>query len=285
MAVILSIQSHVAYGYVGNRVATFALQRLGHNVITINTVQFSNHTGYGTWQGDIFSAEHIASIWAGIKARISLSQIDAVLTGYLGDEKLGALTQSIVKEIKQENPNLLYCLDPVFGDVGRGIFVPPSLADFFKTRLIQNANILTPNHFEFNYLTQQDNQTITQVKASASPLMATGIQAILVTSYQGEEIEADNIGMLLLTKEETWLIKTPKLDFPIAPNGSGDLVSCLMLDKALQNLPPAQALELTAQQIYGVFTKTKTLKQRELALIPAQNCLTNTHSEFIAKQI
>lgn len=59
---ILSIQSHVAYGYVGNRAATFPLQRLGFDVWAVNTVQFSNHTGYGAWKGEAFSPAHVRAV-------------------------------------------------------------------------------------------------------------------------------------------------------------------------------------------------------------------------------
>jgi len=90
MKKILSIQSHVAYGYVGNRAAVFPLQRLGHEVIAINTVQFSNHTGYGTWSGDVFSYQHIKEVLQGVDDRGGLENLDAVLSGYLGEAVLGA---------------------------------------------------------------------------------------------------------------------------------------------------------------------------------------------------
>ena len=282
MATILSIQSHVSYGYVGNRVATFALQRLGHDVITVNTVQFSNHTGYGSWQGDIFSKEHIKSVWQGIKQRLAISNIDALLTGYLGDVELGELVKSIAKEIKQANPAALYCLDPVFGDVGRGIFAKLDLADYFRDTLINSASLMTPNHFEFDYITQQQNKTIEELNLAAQKLFESGTTAILVTSYQGNEVGADEIGMVLLMPTERWLIKTPKITFTTPPNGSGDLVSSLLLEKWLKQMPPKDALAQVAEQIYTVFSNTKFLQHRELAIIQSQGIFDVQHSQFIA---
>lgn len=280
MALILSIQSHVAYGYVGNRVATFALQRLGHEVITINTVQFSNHTGYGDWQGDIFSAEHIAAVWDGIKKQVRIDKIDALITGYLGDEKLALLVKSIAGELIEANPNLLYCIDPVFGDVGRDLFVKPELAAYFRDDLVAHAHLLTPNHFEFNYLTKQENTSIDMVKKSAASFFDNGTQGVLVTSYQGAEINSNEIGMLLLTPETNWLVKTPKLVFDIPPNGSGDLVSSFLLDKYLKKIVSPLALAQISQQIYDVFAMTKMMNRRELALIDCQDVFSHETSTF-----
>lgn len=280
MSFILSIQSHVSYGYVGNCVANFALQRLGHEVISINTVQFSNHTGYGDWQGEVFSAKHIADIWSGIKERIALSDIDALVTGYLGDERLAVLVQKIASELLEANPNLIYCLDPVFGDVGRGLFVPTDLADFFRKHLVQHATLLTPNHFEFDYLSQQENQTIEEVKEAAQPFFQDGIQAVLITSYQGNEIQNDKIGMVLLTPEESWCVTTPKLQFVIPPNGSGDLVSSFLLDKNLKKVGAPEALAQIGQQIYDVFSQTNAMGRRELALVQSQDRFSQEKSDF-----
>ena len=281
MANILSIQSHVSYGYVGNRVATFALQRLGHEVITINTVQFSNHTGYGQWQGDIFSKEHIESVWQSIKQRVKIENIDALLTGYLGDVQLGKLAKSIAHEIKESNPDALYCLDPVFGDVGRGIFAKQDLADFFRDTLIHYASLLTPNHFEFDYITRRQNRTIKELSLAAQMMFQSGTKAILITSYQGDEIRPDEIGMVVLMPTEKWLVKTPRITFTTPPNGSGDLVSSLLLDKWLKKLSAKDALAQVTEQIYAVFSKTKSLNQRELAIIQSQTVFDQQNSQFI----
>ena len=61
MQTILSIQSAVAYGHVGNSAATFPLQRLGHEVWPVPTVVFSNHTGYGAWRGPLLAPADVAA--------------------------------------------------------------------------------------------------------------------------------------------------------------------------------------------------------------------------------
>jgi len=120
---VLSIQSWVAYGHVGNASAVFPMQRLGCEVWAIHTVQFSNHTGYGAWKGRVFDGPMVEEIVDGMADRGVLSACDAVLSGYMGSADIGAAILSTVARVKAGNPAALYCCDPVIGDVGRGVFV------------------------------------------------------------------------------------------------------------------------------------------------------------------
>ena len=135
MSTILSIQSHVAYGYVGNKAACFPLQLLGHEVVNINTVQFSNHTGYGKWQGQVFTAEHIDKIISGLEDLEVLGQCNALLSGYLGDASLGSSILTAYHKIKAVNPGIIYCLDPVMGDIDRGFYVRDGIFGFFNEEI------------------------------------------------------------------------------------------------------------------------------------------------------
>src|SRR5947209_5500727 len=87
---ILSIQSHVVYGHVGNSAAVFPLQRIGCEVWPIHTVHFSNHTGYRDWRGQVFDAGLIDGSVAGLGARDALRRCDGVLSGYTGSPAIGA---------------------------------------------------------------------------------------------------------------------------------------------------------------------------------------------------
>jgi len=120
MATVLSIQSWVACGNVGNTAALFPLQRLGCETWSLNTVAFSNHTGYGKWRGSAVPAPEIASLFEGIAELGILGRCDAVLSGYLGDADAGPVLLDIVGRIKQANPRALFACDPVMGDVGPG---------------------------------------------------------------------------------------------------------------------------------------------------------------------
>src|SRR5689334_15902291 len=144
---ILSIQSHVAYGHVGNDAAVFPMQRLGVEVWPIHTVQFSNHTGYGAWTGQVFDPAVIHELLDGIEARGVLGSCDGVLSGYLGAPNTAAAVLGAVERVKGVNPGARYCCDPVMGDVGRGVFVDPAIPDLMRAQALPAADVVTPNHF------------------------------------------------------------------------------------------------------------------------------------------
>ncbi len=130
----LSLQSHVAYGYVGNRAATFPLQRLGHEVWAVNTVEFSNHTGYGAWRGRTAPAEQVADIVQGIEALGLLPRCDALLTGYVGEAALADVVLDTARRVRAANPRAIWCCDPVLGDTDTGIYVKPGIDTFSASR-------------------------------------------------------------------------------------------------------------------------------------------------------
>ncbi len=131
---ILSIQSHVAYGHVGNAAAVFPLQRIGVEVWPVNTVQFSNHTGYGAWTGTVFGADHIRDVVKGIEDRGVFSSCDGVLSGYMGSAEIGEAILDAVARVKRANPTARYCCDPVIGDIDTGVYVREGIPDFIRTQ-------------------------------------------------------------------------------------------------------------------------------------------------------
>lgn len=280
MTHILSIQSHVVYGYVGNRAAVFPLQRLGFDVTAINTVQFSNHTGYGAWRGDVMSAEHITAVIQGLRERELLGQFSAVLTGYMGDSKLAEIILKTVTEIREFNPDLIYCCDPVMGDVGRGFFVRPGLPEFFQQQLTPQADIITPNKFEAEYLSDMAIDTLEAALASCAKLVAAGSKIILITSLETAETPENTIQMLAYSAHEKYLITTPKFSMPIAPNGSGDATAAIFLGDYLTHKNVARALQHAANSIYGIFKHTYEKNTRELQLISAQEEIANPTENF-----
>lgn len=271
MKTVISIQSHVAYGYVGNRAAVFPLQRLGYDAVAVNTVQFSNHTGYGAWTGQVFSPEHIADILDGIAARDVLPGCDAVLSGYMGDAALGQVVVGAAARVKAANPHAVYCCDPVMGDVGRGFFVRPGIPEFMKAHAVPAADIVTPNQFELEYLTDRTIRTMADALDATAALRATGPKLVLLTSLTRTDAPADQIQMLADSAEGAWVVTTPRLPLDPPPSGAGDAVAALFLAHYLKAFDPAHALEQAASAIYAVFLETRRLGTRELALVPAQD--------------
>ncbi|MBX3499169.1 MAG: pyridoxal kinase PdxY [Alphaproteobacteria bacterium] len=284
---VLSIQSHVAYGYVGNRAATFPLQRLGHEVWAVNTVEFSNHTGYGAWKGRVAAPEQVRDVIAGIAERGALSSCDAILTGYMGDAALGEVVLEAVAMVRAANPRAVWCCDPVIGDIDRQVYVRPGIPEFFRDRIVALSDILTPNHFELEWLSGRKVSTLKDTMSAARSLMRAGPHPsiLLVTSLRRSDAPAGTVEMLALTHEAAWLVSTPELAFPIAPNGTGDAVAALFLAHWHAHRDVGRALEEVAASIYAVLEATLASGDRELRLVTAQDMLVSSPRRFSAVQL
>jgi pyridoxine kinase len=181
---VLSIQSHVVYGYAGNTAAVFPLQRLGREVWAINTVEFSNHTGYGAWRGKILDPSLVLELVEGLEDRGALPRCEAVLSGYLGDAASARSILEAVKKVKAASPAAVYCCDPVMGDVGRGFYVHPDIPDMFRNEVVPLADIVTPNQFELEALTGMDSSTVDGARRAVEKVHRMGPRVVLVTSFR-----------------------------------------------------------------------------------------------------
>ncbi len=279
---VISIQSHVAYGHVGNSAAVFALQRLGVEVWPIHTVQFSNHTGYGDWQGEVFTAEHIARIIDGLEARGALARCDALLSGYIGDAALGEVILDTAARLRAANPGALYLCDPVMGDHGKGLFVRAGVPAFMAERALPAADILTPNLFELEILSGRQPQTLEDVRDAAASLLARGPKTVLVTSLTSGGNEAGEMEMLAVTAEGAWRVAFPRLPIVPPPNGAGDTVAALFLGYRLQTGSVPEALGCAASSIFEILQTTLESGEEELQLVAAQEHLAAPRRQFIA---
>ncbi len=266
---ILSIQSWVAYGHVGNASAVFPLQRLGAEVWAVNTVQFSNHTGYGDWTGQVFTGPQISALIDGIAARGALSRCDAVLSGYMGDAGIGAAIVDAVARAKAANPAALYCCDPVLGDDDTGLYVRPGIDAFMRDVALPVADIATPNRFELAHLTGLPTRTLAETKIAIAALQALGPRIVLVTSVQTEETPPGCTDMLAAEGDAVHLLRTPTL--PVRVNGAGDALAGLFLFHRLRTGHVAEALSLSGSAIWGVLRRTAEAGSREILTVAAQD--------------
>jgi pyridoxine kinase len=277
---ILSIQSAVAYGHVGNSVAIFPLQRLGHEVWPVDTVQFSNHTGYGAWRGRAWDAAAVGEVIAGIGERGVFQRCEAVLSGYLGEVALGEAVLAAAAAVKAANPAALYCCDPVIGDDHSGSFVRPGIADFFRQRAVPAADILTPNRFELALLAERAVAGVDDALAAAASLRARGPRLVLATSLVGS---GDEIAMLAADNDGAFLVSTPRL--PMLANGAGDLTAALFLGHFLRTRDPGAALGATASAVYAVIAATAQSGEPELQIVAAQEAMVSPPRRFTARRI
>jgi pyridoxine kinase len=280
---ILSIQSSVAYGHVGNSAVTFPLMRMGIEVYPVITVHFSNHTGYGAWRGPHLAAGDLAEVIRGLDEREVLGQCDAVLSGYQGGADVGEVILEAVALVKERNPHAVYCCDPVLGDIGRGLFVRPGVPELIRDRVVPAADVSTPNHYELEYLTGRTTKTLDEVVAAADALRAVGPSTVLVTSVVQPGAPHGSIAMVAVNGDGAWSVTTPEL--PQSFNGAGDLTAAMFLAQLLKASDIASALANTAAIIYSVLAVTVSAGQRELQLVRAQDEIVRPSHRFEVKRL
>src|SRR6516225_5083618 len=265
MPTVLSVQSWVACGNVGNTAALFPLQRLGCETWSLNTVAFSNHTGYERWRGDTVPASEIAALFERIAELGVLPRCDAVLSGYLGEAETGPVLLDIVARVKEANPRALFCCDPVMGDVGLGYYVRSGIPEFFRDRALALADVVTPNRFELEWLSGSPVRSLVEASDAVAALRQCGPDIVLATSL---ETGADRIAAVAAGPGGVWAVETPRL--PIEATGCGDAVAALFLGWLLKGKPVPDALIATIAAIYGVIEATMRSGAGELALVAAQ---------------
>jgi len=280
---ILSIQSSVAYGHVGNSAAVFPLQRLGVEVWPVNTVHFSNHTGYESWRGLVLPVEAISDVLRGIEERGVLPVCNGVLSGYMGDASLGHAIVGAFHRVKAANPKAVYCCDPVMGDFGRGFFVRPGIPEFMKQVATPAATIVTPNQFELEFLAGGSISDLDSVLEAVAKVRLLGPEIVLVTSLRRSDRPADEIEILAVDQSAAYTITTPVL--PLNVNGAGDTAAALFFAHWLRTSSTREALQFTVNTVFEVLEATVAVGAREIQLIAAQDAIANPPARFTAQRV
>ncbi len=280
---VLSIQSAVAYGHVGNSAAVFPLQRIGIEVMPVYTVNFSNHTGYGAWRGPLISPDDVREVITGIEERGAFPQIDVVLSGYQGSEGIADVILDAVARIKAANPAAIYACDPVMGNAKSGCFVAPAIPVLLRERVVPAADLITPNQFELGYLTGTEPDTLESTLASVDLARAMGPRTVLVTSVERPDREEGTLEMLAVDDEGAWIVTTPQLQ--MKANGSGDVTAALFTAHYRRTGDAAAALARTASSVFDLLTTTLESGERELQLVQSQEAYAHPRMQFEVRQV
>lgn len=283
---ILAIQSHVVFGHAGNSAAEFPMRRLGANVWSLNTVQFSNHTQYGKWTGSVMPASHLSDIVEGIANIGQLKRCDAVLSGYLGSAEQGEHILSIVRKTKEANPQAKYFCDPVMGHPEKGCIVAPGVAEFHTRYALPASDIIAPNLIELEILSGHAVNSVDEAVSTARELIEIGPEIVLVKHLARAAYQQDRFEMLLVTADEAWHIHRPLVDFgDRQPVGVGDVTSGLLLVKLLQGATLREALEHVTAAVYDIMVVTKKMDEYELQLVAAQEGIAKPEHYFTAVKL
>ncbi|AQP46043.1 pyridoxal kinase [Tessaracoccus flavus] len=279
----MSIQSAVAYGHAGNSSAVFPLQRLGVDVWPVYTVNFSNHTGYGAWRGPLIPAADVWEVVQGVNDRGVLNQADALLCGYLGTPEVGQVILDSAALIREQNPDAVFCADPVMGDADRGFYARPGIPEFWRDHVVARADIMTPNLFELEFLTGHPTSTLSEVLGAVDELRQRGPSVVVVTSVVGEDLGDDAMRMIGVSDDGAWIVETPVLDRTFT--GSGDLTTAMFLAHWLRSRDVSEALGATASIVYSILEHTTRVGHRELRLVAAQDDIVAPRHRFEARPL
>ncbi|MDO5067486.1 MAG: pyridoxal kinase PdxY [Propionibacteriaceae bacterium] len=280
---ILSIQSCVSHGHVGNSAAVFPLQRIGVEVMPVHTVLFSNHTGYGAWRGPMLKGADIREIVTGIEERGALAGVDAVLSGYQGGNDIGDAILEAVQKVKQHNPAAIYACDPVLGNAKSGCHVAPEVQELIRDRVVPRADLITPNQFELGFVTGTTPSDLESTMSAVDRAFGIGPQTVLVTSVELPDLGEDKLSMIAANRDEAWLITTPRL--PMKRNGSGDVTAALFTAHWRRTGSLSEALEHTTSSVHAMLRLTLEADTRELQLVASQEHFAHPALEFRAERI
>ena len=277
---VISIQSQVAFGHVGNSAAVFPMQMHGIDVIAVPTTLLSNRPGYPTIRGRVLEAQLVADLLLGIRERGAVETCQMILSGYLGSPDIASVVADFVARAKAGNPALRYACDPVLGDRDRGLFVQPDIPPFVRDRLCALADIVTPNHFEFEFLCGAEARTIDQVIARAAELIARGPSTVVVTSAELADTLDGQIDTIAVERSRAFRVTTPKL--PISPNGTGDLFAGLYVSASVRGADTPDALAHAVSAVFAVLERTAARGTEEMRIVESGDLLAHPKRRFEA---
>ncbi|XP_024890907.1 pyridoxal kinase [Temnothorax curvispinosus] len=288
---ILSIQSHVVSGYVGNKSATFPLQLLGFEVDAINSVQLSNHTGYKVFKGQVLNDKDLEDLVDGL-AQNDLDNYTHLLTGYIGSASFLKRVASLVTILKTKNPNITYVCDPVMGDNGK-MYVPEALKEIYKQEVVPLADVVTPNQFELELLTDEKVTNMNELQNAIKKLHQKGPKTVAVSSTE----LSDKLTAVVSTAKDNTLMKVDIPKIPATFTGSGDLFAALFLAHVYLQSDMKATMEKTINSLYSVllntyeyskvYTDTEAQRARkiELRLVQSKNSIENPEIRLLAESL
>ncbi|HCP00283.1 MAG TPA: pyridoxal kinase [Rhodospirillaceae bacterium] len=289
---IISIQSQVVYGHVGNSAVMFPLQRRGHEVWSVPTTILSNHSGYPDVGGQTLSWEWITDLLAGLERRGAFAQCELVVSGYLGNTDTAAVVANAVARVREANPDMVYCCDPVMGDLDTGLYVDRALSAYFSACALPAADIATPNLFELELLSGIEagtlaNGELNQIVSTARGLLE-GMRpdaCCLVTSACHRSLDPARVAAVAVDRAAAWYVEVPKLFFPVAPHGAGDLISSLFAVAMTDHGVVSRALEKCVAIVHAVLSTSAQTASTELDVVMASDGIMAPERVFAARKI
>ncbi len=266
---VISIQSQVVYGHVGNSAAVYPMQAEGVTVAAVPTTLLSNHPRYPTVRGTVLDAALVSDLLRGVTERGLIERADVLLTGYLGSPEIALRVADFVSDAKKRNPHLIYLCDPVIGDEDLGVFVAEGMAALFRDKLVPQASLITPNQFELGYLTGTKTRDADSLLAACRIIAERGCPAVIATGCTLADTPSGQVETILCDNGHLTRIATPRL--PIRPCGTGDLLAGLVAAHLAKGETLDKATRLAVESVFAVLQRTYDAGTDEMCLLAAKH--------------
>ncbi|HEY0969713.1 MAG TPA: pyridoxal kinase [Gemmatimonadales bacterium] len=276
---VISIQSQVVHGHVGNSAAVLPLQGHGVTVAAVPTTLLSNHPHYPTMRGRILDADLVADLLRGVEERGLVDVASAIVTGYVGSVENGRVVADFVERAKARNPRLTYVCDPVIGDADVGVFVAPGIEQLMRGGLVPRADVIAPNHFELGLIVGRELRTPAEVVEAARAACARTI----VTGCALDDTPEGMVDTLAVGAHGAWRVRTPRI--PVRPAGTGDLFAGLVVAGLVEGKPLHEAVGGAVSSTYSVLERTAAAGTYEMCLAPCVEALTRPGRVFEAVEM
>lgn len=261
---VISIQSQVVFGHVGNSAALFPMQAAGLDVAAIPTVIFSNIPGYPTLRGRPLPPDFFMDLLQGARERGLMERADFILTGYIGSVEVAEMIADFVAEAKAVNPGLTYLCDPVMGDTGPGLYVPMPIAELMGDRFLPMADIATPNSFELAWLTGCEIGSLEDFKSARKSLRMGRDAKLIATGCAFDDTPKGHIESVILGPDGVSRHSTEHM--PIALSGTGDLFAALIVSGLARGVPLPRAVDLAQDLTLRALRQARDLGASEVVL-------------------
>ncbi|HEY9320212.1 pyridoxine kinase [Achromobacter deleyi] len=263
---IVSIQSQVVYGYVGNNAAMPVFRRAGLRAIAVPTVILSNTPHYPTLHGGAVPLDWFEGLLKGLDERGVTKVARAVVCGYLGQPGQADLLARWLPALRAARPDLRVHIDPVMGDRNDGLYVDAGLVAQYRGLLVPLADGMTPNHFELELLVGRALASIDDVVAAARELIAQGPEWIVVTSAAPMAATPGTLQLAVVTRDKASIVTHPEIAIPPSVHGTGDVFMASLTARLLTGQDLPDAAREAAGQVTATLERTRELAWEELAV-------------------
>lgn len=264
---VLSIQSQVVYGTVGNNAALPVFARFGIRACAVPTVLFSNTPHYDSIHGGAIPPAWFAGYLEDLERRRALEQLRAVVLGYLGSPEQAEILADWLTDLRRRRPHVRISIDPVLGDTDSGLYVRPELAERYRGRLVACADLITPNQFELGYLSQSGGTCIAsrqEAVIAARSLLKGRLKTVIVTSGPGAR--AREIVNLVVGAEGVGESRHPRIDSDV--KGTGDAFHAALNAGLLRGDPLEKATRTAGDWVAQALAYTAAENSGELRFPP-----------------